>query len=341
MRFAQLDTLRFVFASIVVLGHTSGWDKTVPSGGMSVDFFFVLSGFVLSHSIIIKENKVLIGEFVISRVARLFPLYLLSLLILFTVSYLQNNPPGIDFVFFQNIFLLQNIIPNGSLGYNWPAWSVSAEFWTNITIFFLMIKHRNIPIAMLLCFYCYLTLLNQQIIDHAHMQKIFITTAGSYRCVAGLSLGYLVYETFFYIQPLLKNGKLILTLCSLLEAVISITILLLLFRDDLGSKFTVILLFPFLILIFACGKGVISIFLSLVLFKKLGDYTYCIYLIHAPLLVYLRGAKLLAQTDVMTPLIYAFQVLLISALIAIPVYKYFEMPSKNYIKKISRFHNAN
>lgn len=39
VRFHQPDALRFLFAMVVVLGHTAGWDKALVRGGFAVDFF--------------------------------------------------------------------------------------------------------------------------------------------------------------------------------------------------------------------------------------------------------------------------------------------------------------
>ena len=50
-RFIQLDAMRFFFAVIVVLVHTIGFRLTLIHGGYAVDFFFILSGFVLSHAL--------------------------------------------------------------------------------------------------------------------------------------------------------------------------------------------------------------------------------------------------------------------------------------------------
>jgi peptidoglycan/LPS O-acetylase OafA/YrhL len=85
-RFRVLDSWRGIAALIVAFGHikTSGWLSTLPLATTSyrfVDFFFVLSGFVIAYSNKDKlySNPSAIGSFLINRVARLWPLHLFVL----------------------------------------------------------------------------------------------------------------------------------------------------------------------------------------------------------------------------------------------------------------------
>lgn len=81
----SIDTLRGLGALIIVLYH-SGKMFAAPTlaahGYLLVDFFFVLSGFVMTYS---YEGRVKSGEsfadFAFSRFARLYPLYLFTLIL--------------------------------------------------------------------------------------------------------------------------------------------------------------------------------------------------------------------------------------------------------------------
>jgi peptidoglycan/LPS O-acetylase OafA/YrhL len=81
--FVCLDALRGVAAIAVLLFHTSTYLGKVlfPHGYLAVDFFFMLSGFVLSFA---YQEKIDQGgffwRFIKTRVIRLYPLYLLALL---------------------------------------------------------------------------------------------------------------------------------------------------------------------------------------------------------------------------------------------------------------------
>ena len=50
-RFHQLDSLRLLFALVVMVGHLVNIHPIVPNWWMSVELFFVLSGFVLAHAL--------------------------------------------------------------------------------------------------------------------------------------------------------------------------------------------------------------------------------------------------------------------------------------------------
>ena len=68
-RFECLDSLRYFLAVAVILGHAVGWDNAVRHGALAVDFFFVLSGFVLARSLMRRERSFL--RFARERFARL------------------------------------------------------------------------------------------------------------------------------------------------------------------------------------------------------------------------------------------------------------------------------
>jgi peptidoglycan/LPS O-acetylase OafA/YrhL len=85
----MLTALRAVAALLVVLFHFA--DRTAPGSGMhtalidngqlGVDIFFVLSGFILSHVYLTRcaEGRFAFGDFLVNRLARLYPLHLLML----------------------------------------------------------------------------------------------------------------------------------------------------------------------------------------------------------------------------------------------------------------------
>ncbi|MGO7428469.1 acyltransferase family protein, partial [Rhizobium ruizarguesonis] len=96
--FTALESLRGIAAVVVMLLHTGGTLGPIPAniGYIAVDLFFLLSGVVLANS---YERQLTTGQispagFLLQRIIRLYPIYLLSLPIgLFNYA-LQN---GLDY----------------------------------------------------------------------------------------------------------------------------------------------------------------------------------------------------------------------------------------------------
>jgi peptidoglycan/LPS O-acetylase OafA/YrhL len=147
IRFAVLDSWRGLAAVMVVLFHAqiAGTIREMPlvrAGEMFVDFFFVLSGFVIAHGFAsrIVGSGGLLG-FMVMRFGRVYPLHLFVLLLFlaFETAKLMlpwlGNPTDPAFAgantptaFVQNLVLAQGVGLSGGLSWNTPSWSISAEF---------------------------------------------------------------------------------------------------------------------------------------------------------------------------------------------------------------------
>ena len=108
-----------------------------------VEFFFVLSGFVLFPQILkIYNNKKNLFIFYKRRWLRTLPLYLLSLLI---VSIITNNLLSFDFL--KYLLLIQNILPNALSNDFFPiVWSLSIEefFYLFFPIIILIVNKKDL-----------------------------------------------------------------------------------------------------------------------------------------------------------------------------------------------------
>ncbi|MBP2312553.1 acyltransferase family protein [Azospirillum soli] len=143
-----MTSLRFFAAFAVVLYHYGHYVGSVEplaslyglgfdSGFIGVTFFYVLSGFILSHA---YRNRNLtepgaVRRFLLARVARIVPVYLLGLalsfpFVLFWV--LKLPPDGAEFLLRGSSlllapFMLQSWVPLGACTWNCPGWSLSNE----------------------------------------------------------------------------------------------------------------------------------------------------------------------------------------------------------------------
>ena len=145
-RLDALTGLRFFAAAAIVLHHLPGtfgiqhgYLGNVPlAQGVSV--FFVLSGFVLRYAYPQLRTAREVRGFLVARVARIWPLHLLTLL----AAVLVNWNLEIS-TFLANFFLLQSWIPKGSyfFGYNAVSWSISTEFAFYLFFPILLFRFRH------------------------------------------------------------------------------------------------------------------------------------------------------------------------------------------------------
>ena len=117
----------------------------IHKGYLAVDLFFMLSGFVMTHIYHRAFSESVIRHyrgFLVARVARIYPLHLLVLLLFVaTVVAAQFSAGGPPYslgntvwhgpysvsAFIANVFMLQGLNA-GEWSWNYPAWSISVEF---------------------------------------------------------------------------------------------------------------------------------------------------------------------------------------------------------------------
>ncbi len=135
-----LDALRGLAACAVVLYHRA-YRFPFPEGYLAVDFFFMLSGFVLAYSYQAKlDDGWSTKDFLATRLARLYPLYLLGLVLGFAVSL---SDPAMQIgvhgwasallnVFVLPAWVVPRLGPLHAFPYNIPAWSLMFESVVNV-----------------------------------------------------------------------------------------------------------------------------------------------------------------------------------------------------------------
>ena len=160
-----LDTLRFFAAFFVIVSHANqsilklGIDLPVTlmpifqKGGDAVDFFFTLSGFLITY-LLIQEREatgnISLKKFYLRRVFRIWPPYFIVLALgfaFFTLVYPAIfKEPFFKFNVWHGLFLFVFFLPNYAaknypVGLLNPLWSIGVEeqfylFWAPLMKFF-------------------------------------------------------------------------------------------------------------------------------------------------------------------------------------------------------------
>ena len=157
-RYLSLDAMRGVAAMLVVVGHFNG--SYAPSAHLAVDFFYLLSGFVIAEAYTRRLEAGLgwIG-FLKQRLLRLYPLYLVGLLlglaqiaVLMKTQDLTINIGELGLSAAANLFILPSPVyflverqPGEIFGLfptNGPAWSIFWEFVINIAFAVFLFRAR-------------------------------------------------------------------------------------------------------------------------------------------------------------------------------------------------------
>jgi peptidoglycan/LPS O-acetylase OafA/YrhL len=137
--FATLDGLRCIAALAVVCFHFTSVLKPYnpPGAFLAVDLFFCLSGFVIAHAYGDRLAKGLpFRDFVAIRLIRLYPLFLLSVIIngaIFALSALVGSADGwtVTAMIGTALLFLPNPWDSRLFPINEPAWSLFFELLVN------------------------------------------------------------------------------------------------------------------------------------------------------------------------------------------------------------------
>ena len=137
-RLRELDFLRGIAILLVLLRHQPLFEFTTEMGWIGVDFFFVLSGFLVSGLLFkeyLKFGDIKPMLFLIRRGFKIYPIYYLSFLIYLSVVIFKKDIKVIDIV--SEFFFIQNYT-HGISKINPVSWSLAVEEHFYIGLVFIL-----------------------------------------------------------------------------------------------------------------------------------------------------------------------------------------------------------
>ena len=319
VRFSALDGWRGICALLVAAAHVGGsiaWagGSTPPffDGSPFVDYFFVLSGFVIGYTYDDRIDDLRsTAVFMLRRFGRLWPLHaaMLALYILFQLVALFVERHWGNFAAYPaftgdkslgsiatNLLLIQSLGVDRQFTWNSPSWSVSVEFWTYLVFAGLLLTAGTRRAAAALV----LLAVGVAGVVLSGEYMVASTRFGFFRCLYGFFLGYLVFRFTLIPQTRLAATGLTATLVEAV-AVGSIVIYVAFLRQSPWSL-TGPPLFGLCVYVFSLQQGAISRRLSAPPFRQLGTWSYSIYMIHMLMLTLLMAALRILQRVFHLPL---------------------------------------
>ncbi|MEN3147751.1 acyltransferase [Neorhizobium sp. IRAMC:178] len=253
-------------------------------GYLSVDLFFILSGFVMAHVYgpSFLSGAFRFGDFLWHRIARIYPLYLAVTLAFIALAFVKSSRVDIGpDVFLSNMLMLQ------ALG-NWPsidppAWSVSAEMvvYLLFPVIGLLCLKSSRTAALLLGIGALLAILILTLAASLHyigstISKGLLDLIASpftlIRCLAGFTLGQLVWR--------LHNDPAAASFASRTSIQICVGLLVLVALTQTDWDFPIYLLIILLIFCLSTDRGMFSGFFASRPLHFLGDISFAVYLTH-------------------------------------------------------------
>jgi peptidoglycan/LPS O-acetylase OafA/YrhL len=335
MRIEQLTFTRFLAAISIVVYHyginvfpfnSNAVDFLFRQANIGVSYFFILSGFVM---IIAYGKNVSIdfSDYMKRRFARIYPVYILSILIL--LSYFIIHKISIDYTgLLLNIAMIQSWTPGYAISFNGPGWSLAVEMFFYLSFpllfnqFFKKYSLKKLIFPIIVFFIISQTalhvLLNSSFYkgypSHSHDLIFYFPLMHFSEFLIGNLAGI-----FFLNGIKIRNYDLPVML------LITLIIILLQLKTNINYH-NGMLAFAFipLIVLMAANNGFLTIIFNNKILAFLGEISFGIYILQKPVFIWVHS--IMKNTSVNNAAIIFYSSLMILILIASVSYKYFEKP---------------
>ena len=346
-RYRVLDTWRYVAAVAVVFYHFENHfaplmatpTRYLEQFGHFVDFFFVLSGFVLMHTYgATITNAPSCCAFIRKRVARLYPLHLLTSIpwiaggaIIAILALEVNHADEFDAALVAPTLLLVHAWGFTSHpGMNFPSWSISAEFFVYLLFPALaLVLARIRPIAFIatsLLFAIAMEAIRFLLDMRSFTEATF--DFGMLRAVPTFMAGMATYAIVMALARaripwVLAHGFMLLVLALMLLH---------------ASTYVLLLFYPFAVGLIAIAERGAPSLLARPFFARLGDASYGVYMLHS--IVQIACVGLVRKFNLVTlPELVAVAIAgtVLITVLAMMSFAWFETPARRLISQPGAF----
>ena len=287
-RFDVLDGFRGLSALFVVVFHLSIFNSFSElvffrNSFYFVEFFFILSGFVLTHSCSSSPLRPF-KYFITARFFRLFPLHVYMLLVFIFLELLKliafnygvsfNNEPFTGntdlYELLPNLLLLHAWSPfTNELSFNYLSWSVSIEFYLYVIFYSTLLLGKKLRLLS------WFSLVSVTILLIITNSDVIVTSVE--RGISGFFSGVIMYQIFIKSSRFMTMKN---TCFSVLEFISILSIIISLSFNYPYQDIIIKFIFCVSIYLFAFENGVFSKIINSERIKLLGKLSFSIYMIH-------------------------------------------------------------
>ncbi|MCW2383387.1 peptidoglycan/LPS O-acetylase OafA/YrhL [Sphingobium sp. B2D3B] len=363
-RYLALDSLRGFCACMVVLHHIPGPLESIPlvkNSYLFVDFFFVLSGFVIGTSYGQRlAGDYSLGRYMVQRFFRVWPLhaFMLLMFLAFEVVYAtgaigtaSREPFGDNYTvpqLIQSFLLVQPFLGPDAAPWNGPSWSIAVEFWTYLIFALAMKVAPRFIVPMCVA----VVIVAPIMLALGSDRNMYVFHDGALtRCLFGFAAGVLLWKAprTWREKPLgraadeaLEVGAAVLCLAFVSVAWAG--------RLTLAAP----LVFIAVVLVFSRERGWITKALLTTPMLKLGALSYSIYMVHLfivwryfnglTLAERISGRDLVEQSegvtrltgDVLVSALLTVPIILIVLIAAAMTHRFIELPGQQFGRKLAK-----
>ncbi len=355
-----LNGLRGVAALMVIFYHifeafaTSPFDQKFNHGYLAVDFFFVLSGFVIAYAYDDRWDKMSTKDFFKRRLIRLHPLIVIGF-IFGAITFLiqgsvkwNGSPTPLSMVMLATLLSLFLIPAYPGASYevrgnaemfplNGPTWSLFFEYIGNI-LYAIMLRRINTKALATLVVasaigLAYFSISGMSGYGHLGVGWTLADNnflGGMLRVIFSFSMGQLLSRTF---KPIKIRGAFWISglVIVVLLAMPYVTGETTMWINGIYDAVVVIFVFPFLVFLGASGKTTDKFTTKMC--KFMGDISYPLYIVHYPFM-YLFYAWIWKNGYTFAQTWHVAVLLIISCiLLAYLVLKLYDIPVRRYLTK--------
>ena len=343
--------LRFLIIIFLCLHHFDafndlqipGWSEVMRilnEGYLSVNFFFILSGFVIQYTYghQLRQGVLDTKSFLFNRLAHLWPTYLLALvaaLVVYTgasaLYYLKTSS------FWCHVLMVQSWIPDNTFAFNFngAAWSVSTEVFFYLLfpcLIQLKDRHRN---ALMVGLWGVI-LLNILVMGLASPVAGWLFYINPVFRLAEFLLGIWLCDLFRtgFFAPSSKKNATIMEGVAVLILVCSIVIAM---SANIGWQWRWQIFYTvptaILIYVFSFSGGYLSALLGCRCARFLGELAFPIYLIHQILIALFKRLFLPELVDCQAVMLAGIGAIVVSILLAVPIQFLFAKPLNRWLRR--------